>query len=90
MSLSTICLLYRLIGPKSNPGVTIVSGIGEVVKVADSHFCGWGSIPNKSCSVLIVSLSKGLSQRFMCSDQHVKYRMLVGFPRLAVCYWITM
>ena len=53
----------------------IVSGIGAVVKVVDSHRCGWGSIPGKSCSFLIVFLSKGLSLCFMCSDQHVKYRM---------------
>ena len=39
----------------------IVSGIGAVVKVVDSHPCGWGSIPDKSCSFLIVSLSKSLS-----------------------------
>ena len=52
-----------------------VSGIGAVVKVVDSHPCGWGSIPGKSCSFLIVSLSKSLSLFFMCSDQHVKYWM---------------
>ena len=57
-----------------------VSGIGAVVKVVDSHLCGWGSIPGKSCSFLIVSFSKGLSLCFMCSDQHVKYRMPRGFP----------
>ena len=51
-----------------------VSGIGAVVKVVDSHLCGWGSIPRKSCSLLIVSLS------FMCSDQRVKYWMPRGFP----------
>ena len=38
-----------------------VSEIGAVVKVVDSHLCGWGSIPGKSCSVLIVFLSKSLS-----------------------------
>ena len=58
----------------------VVSGIGAVVKVVDSHPCGWGSIPGKSCNFLIVSLSKGLSQCFMCSDQHVKYWMPRGFP----------
>ena len=26
------------------------SGIGVVVKVVDSHPCGWGSIPGKNCS----------------------------------------
>ena len=57
-----------------------VSGIGAVVKVVDSHPCGWGSIPSKSCSFLIVSLSKRLSLYFMCSDQHVKYWMPHGFP----------
>ena len=31
-----------------NIGVT--SGIGAVVKVVDSHPCGWGLIPGKSCS----------------------------------------
>ena len=55
-----------------------VSGIGAVVKVVDSHLCGWGSIPSKSCNFLIVSLSKGLSLCFMCSDQHVKYWMPRG------------
>ena len=33
----------------------------------------------ESCSFLIVSLSKSLLLYFMCSDQHVKYRMLHGF-----------
>ena len=42
--------------------------------------CGWGSIPGKNCSFLIVFLSKGLSLYFMCSDQHVKYQMPRGFP----------
>ena len=50
-------------------------GIGAMVKVVDSHPCWWGSIPGNSCSLLIVSLSKGLSLYFMCSDQHVKYQM---------------
>ena len=54
--------------------------IGAVVKVVDSHLCGWGSIPNKSCSFFIVSLSKSLSLCFMCSDQHVKYWMPLWFP----------
>ena len=27
-----------------------VSDIGGVVKVVDSHLCGWSSIPGKSCS----------------------------------------
>ena len=57
-----------------------VSGIGAVVEVVDSHRCGWGSIPNKSCSFFITSLSKDLSQYFICSDQHVKYWMPRGFP----------
>ena len=35
---------------------------------------------HKSCSFLIVSLSKSLSLCFMCSDQHVKYRMPRGSP----------
>ena len=30
-----------------------VSEIGAVVKVVDSHPCGWGSIPGKSCSFII-------------------------------------
>ena len=58
--------------------------------VIDSHLCRRGSILGKSCSFLILSLSKGLSLCFMCSDQHVKYRMLIGFLWLTVCYWITM
>ena len=32
------------------PMVQLVSGIGAVVKVVDSHLCGWGSIPGESCS----------------------------------------
>ena len=57
-----------------------MSGIGAVVKVVYSHPCGWGSIPSNSCSFFIVSLSKGLSLCFMCSDQHVKYWMPRRFP----------
>ena len=38
------------------------------------------SVNGKTCSFLIVFLSKGLSLCFMCSDQHVKYRMPCGFP----------
>ena len=56
-----------------------VSGIGAVVKVVDSHFCGWGLIPGNNCSFLIVFLSKGLSLCIMCSDQHVKYWMPCEF-----------
>ena len=56
-----------------------LGGIGAVIKV-DSHLCEWGSIANKNCSFLIVSLSKSLSLCFMCSDQHVKYRMPHEFP----------
>ena len=41
--------------------------------VTDCHLCGGSSTPGKSCSFLIVSLSKGLSLYFMCSDQYVKY-----------------
>ena len=77
--------------------------IGSVVKVVDSHLCGWGLIPGKSCSFFIVSLSKG----FMCSDHKLnlitklnqelitalhmlsKSGCLVGFPCLAICCWIT-
>ena len=51
-----------------------------MVKVVDSHLCGRGSIPGRSCSFFIVSLSKDLSLYFMYSDQHVKYRMSRGFP----------
>ena len=72
---------------------TLVSGIGAVVKVVDSHPCGWGSIPNKTCSFFIVSLSKGLSLCFMCSDQHVKYRMRRGFllaSRLLLHYHVKI
>ena len=60
--------------------VIYVSGIDAVVKVVDSHLGGWSSIPSKSCSILTVSLSEGLSLCFMCSDQHLKYRMSLGFP----------
>ena len=31
-----------------------VSEIGAVVNAVDSHLCGWGSIPGKDCSLLIV------------------------------------
>ena len=65
---------------KSKEQVTKVGGIGAGVKVVDSHLCGWGSIPSKICIFLRVSLSKSLSLCFMCSDQHVKYRMPRGFP----------
>ena len=48
--------------------------VGEIGAVVDSHPYGWGTIPGKSCSVqFAVSLCKGLSLYFMCSDQHVKY-----------------
>ena len=56
----------------------IWSVIGAVVKVVDSHLCGWDSVSGKSCSFLIVSLSNGLSLYYMCSDQHVKYLMVCG------------
>ena len=51
--------------------------------VVDSHLCGLGSIPSKSCSFLIVL--EGL--HCASCDQHVKY--LMGFPWLAVCYWLN-
>ena len=51
-----------------------------MVKVIDSHLCGWDSIPGKSCSFLIVSLSKGLSLCFLYSGQHVKYWRPREFP----------
>ena len=60
-----------------------VSGIGAAVEVVDSHLCRRGSISAKSCSFLTVSLSKSLSQCFMCSDQHVKYWMRRGFPLIS-------
>ena len=31
----------------------VVSDIGAVVKVVDSHLCGWSSIPSKGCSLLV-------------------------------------
>ena len=49
-------------------------------KVVDSHLCGWGSIPCKKLQFYHSLLKQGLSLRFMYSDQHVKYRMLRGFP----------
>ena len=33
----------------------IMSRIGAVVKVVDSHLCGWSSIPSKSCSFFQVT-----------------------------------
>ena len=53
-----------------------MSEISAVVKAVDSHLCGWGSISNKSCS-FSYSL---ISLCFLCSEQHVKYRMPRGFP----------
>ena len=50
-----------------------MSEIGSVVHVVDSL----GSIIGKTCSFLSC---KGLSLYFMCSDQHVKYRVPRGFP----------
>ena len=50
-----------------------------MAKVADSHLYGWGSIPGKTAVFFTVSSSKGSSLYFMCSDQHVKYRMVHGF-----------
>ena len=55
-----------------------MSGIGAVVKVVDSQ--AGGQFLVKAAVFFIVSLSKGLSLYFMCSDQHVKYRMPRGFP----------
>ena len=73
-SISSRNYYYLLTAVIINIIITIMSGIGAVVKVVGSHHCGRGSIPGKSCSFfLIVSLNKGLSLHFMCSDQHVKY-----------------
>ena len=72
------CLVHSL--DKHDNLCNCVSEIGAVVKVVDSHLWGWSSIPNKSCSFLIVSFSEDLSLCFMGSDQHVKYRMPCGFP----------
>ena len=33
-----------------------VSEIGAMVKVTDSHSCGWASIPGKSCGFFIVNV----------------------------------
>ena len=63
-----------------------MSEIGAAVKVVDSHPCGWGSIPGKSCSFLIVSSSKVISLCIMCSDQHVKYWIPHGFWGLQFSY----
>ena len=62
-----------------NKQTVVLQKSGKNVFV-DSHPCGWGSIPGKSCSFIIVSVSKSLSLYFMCSEQHVKYRMARGFP----------
>ena len=58
-----------------------VSEIGAVVKAMDSQLCGRSAIPDKSCSFLTVL---GLSLRFMCSDQYVKYWMPRGIPEIAI------
>ena len=47
--------------------------IGAGVNIAKSYLCKWDLVPDKWCSFLIVSISKGLSMCFMCFDQHVKY-----------------
>ena len=54
--------------------LTILSEIGAVVEIIETHFCERGSILGKSCNFLIVSLSNGLSICFRCSDQRAKYR----------------
>ena len=41
-----------------------MSEIGAVVKVVDSHPCGWGSIPTQSCSVF-KGLITALCQRYL-------------------------
>ena len=66
---------------------THVSGIGAVVKVVDSHLYGWGSIPGKSCSFFIVSRAYHCASCVLISVKNTG--CLVGFPWLAVCYWIT-
>ena len=67
--------------------VDSVSRNGAVVKVVDSHPYGWGSIPGKSCSFLI-------ARAYHCTScvliSMLNTGCLVGFPQLAVCYWITM
>ena len=57
-------------------------GIGAVVKVVDFSLLMEFNFPQK-LQFLIGSSSKGLSLCFMCSDQHVKYRMPHGFPLTA-------
>ena len=49
----------------------LVSEIFTVVKVTDTH--DGIKILEKVVVFFIVFLIKGLSLRFMCSDQHVKY-----------------
>ena len=43
-----------------------VSGMGAVVKVVDSHPCGWGSILGKSCS-----FSRSLLKQELITVLHV-------------------
>ena len=39
---------------------TPLSGIGAVLKVVDSHLCGWGSIPDKKLQLSHSLLKQGL------------------------------
>ena len=63
-----------------------MSEMDTVVKAADSHLCGWSSIPGKA-SVFIASLSKCLPLCFLCFDRHVC--KLPDFLLCVLCYWIT-
>ena len=49
-----------------------MSGIDAAAKVTDSHLRGWGSIPGKCCSFIVVLAYHCILCVF---DQHVKYRM---------------
>ena len=49
-----------------------MSEIGAVVKVVDSHLCGWGSILGKCCYFLSLLEQELITVLHVCSDQHAK------------------
>ena len=61
----------------------VVSEIGAVVKVVDSHLCGCGSIPSKSCSFSHSLLKQGLITvlhvlRSACEIPHASWIFLTS------------
>ena len=56
------------------------SGIGAVVKVVNSHHSHGVKFLAKAAVFYSLLKQELISLCFMCSDQHVKYRMPRGFP----------